>query len=56
MIIAEECLLRMIDEEVSRIVNSISFQGQDVRRNSMDRETCRHLTQFYDGLFGDLNL
>lgn len=33
-----------------------SFKEKDVRINVMDEEYYKHLRQFYDGLFGDLDL
>lgn len=33
-----------------------SFKEQDVKKNTMDRETYEHLKRFYDDLFGDLDL
>jgi len=33
-----------------------SFKEQDVKKNSLDRETYEHLKRFYDGWLGDLGL
>ncbi|MBN1353782.1 MAG: J domain-containing protein [Candidatus Omnitrophica bacterium] len=32
-----------------------SFREKDVKRNTMDKEFYRHLKQFYDGWWGDLD-
>jgi len=33
-----------------------SFKEKDVKRNSFDKDTYRHLKRFYDGWWGDLDL
>ncbi len=33
-----------------------SFKEQDVKKNTLDRDTYEHLKRFYDGWFGDLDL
>ena len=33
-----------------------SFKEKDVKRNTMDRDFCKHLKRFYDGWWGNLDL